>query len=283
MHPHILSRATITSIVFALVVAASSCKPHSEQTASVPVLRVTTSDFSFEAPAQVGAGLVTIEAVNHGQNLHEVQLIRLGPGKTAKDFADGLGNPGMSAWVSSAGGVAALMSGDSASVTQVLQPGNYVLVCGVPDSSGTPHMMRGMVRGLTVAPSSTSASAGGLSGIHYDETISLTEFAFTLTPAFTAGRHTMLVANHGTMPHSMVLLRLAPGATTSTALQWGQKQIGTPPFRSLGGVASLPAGAQAVFTADLTPGTYSLICFEQDDHDGKMHLAKGMTKEFTVT
>lgn len=271
------------SIAFALFAGAASCKPHGEQSGGVPLLRVTTSDYAFDAPAQFTSGLITVQLVNHGPSLHEVSLVRLGAGRTAKEFVDSLKTPGVLTWTSAAGGVAALLSGDTSSVTQVLEPGNYVLVCGVPDSSGTPHMLKGMVRALTIVPSPTGLRTVAVKSMPHDETVSLTEFAFTPTPTFTAGRHTMLISNDGTMPHSMALLRLAPGASTTKALEWGEKEVGAPPFRLLGGVAALPAGAQALITADLTPGTYSLICFEQDDHDGKMHLAKGMIKEFTVT
>ena len=59
-------------VAIALLAAVASCKPRADQTASARVLRVTTSDFAFDAPSEIGAGLVTIQAVNHGPSLHEV-------------------------------------------------------------------------------------------------------------------------------------------------------------------------------------------------------------------
>jgi hypothetical protein len=165
-------------------------------------------------------------------------------------------------------------------VTELLRPGNYVLLCLIPDSGGMPHLMRGMERAVTVVPATVH---DGVEAFAYDETLALTEFAFTATPAITSGHHVIRVTNRGTMSHSATLIRLDSGVTTPQALKWGEKQVGTPPFHTLGGVAALDPGAEAFFPVDLTPGRYSLICFQTDAHDGKEHLAKGMIREFTIT
>ena len=41
-------------------------------------------------------------------------------------------------------------------------------------------------------------------------------------------------------------------------------------------------GTSGVFTADLAPGDYGLICFVPDAKDGKPHLMHGMMKQITV-
>jgi len=278
-----LPRSRYPALLATLAVCAAStlsCKAHRTGVADARVLHITTSDYAFDAPAQLESGLVSIELFNRGPNLHEAQLLKLGAGKTLKDFSDSLGLPGTNSWVTSAGGVGALLAGDSARITEILEPGNYIIVCGVPDSSGKPHMMRGMVRSLTVLPSTVR---NGVEGFSYDETLALNEFAFTQTPAFTSGHHVIRVTNNGTMSHSAVLIRLDSGVTTMQALKSGNNRGGSPPFHTLGGVAALPAGAEAFLPVDFTPGRYSLICFETDAHDGKAHLAKGMIKEFTIT
>jgi hypothetical protein len=38
----------------------------------------------------------------------------------------------------------------------------------------------------------------------------------------------------------------------------------------------------ALFTADLTPGNYGLLCFFTDAETGKPHFALGMMDEFTI-
>ena len=56
---------------------------------------VTASDFAFEAPDSMAAGAVTVQLVNHGKELHQVQLIKLEQGKTMKDVAQALKSAGL--------------------------------------------------------------------------------------------------------------------------------------------------------------------------------------------
>jgi hypothetical protein len=57
---------------------------------------------------------------------------------------------------------------------------------------------------------------------------------------------------------------------------------GPPPALPVGGVAVIDAGGSGVFTADLAPGNYGMICFVPDAKDGKPHLMHGMMKQITV-
>jgi uncharacterized cupredoxin-like copper-binding protein len=114
--------------------------------------------------------------------------------------------------------------------------------------------------------------------------VRLGDYSFESARPITAGQHTFLVTNGGQQPHELVLLRLAPGKTVKDFGVWattgGMK--GPPPALPLGGVAMIDHGESGVFTADLAPGDYGLICFVPDSKDGKPHLMHGMTKQITV-
>src|SRR3990170_1626277 len=67
----------------------SAAPPGSEQTdaAGGPnVVTVTTSDYRFEAPAEIPAGLTVIRLVNKGPSLHHIQLMKLQDGKSLEDL-----------------------------------------------------------------------------------------------------------------------------------------------------------------------------------------------------
>lgn len=109
-------------------------------------------DFSFELPA-ITAGRHTFHVINDGPQTHEMQVIRLNDGATAQDYmaamAPGAKGPPPGVMV---GGPGAFSAGLGGYWTMDFTPGNYLLVCFVPDpGSGAPHVMKGMSRELTVA------------------------------------------------------------------------------------------------------------------------------------
>jgi hypothetical protein len=68
--------------------AAAAGAPDSTPVASATPSAVTviTTDYSFEAPAELPAGLTTFKLVNQGPSIHHVQLVKLNEGKTVDDF-----------------------------------------------------------------------------------------------------------------------------------------------------------------------------------------------------
>jgi hypothetical protein len=116
---------------------------------------VTLHDFSIELPSAgpFNAGPVTWKVWNHGGQPHEMGLMKLESGKTAKDALAYLEqqNPSGPPPFTDAGGIGALGLDKSGWVTLNLEPGNYVAVCFVPDpASGRPHFMLGMHQTFTV-------------------------------------------------------------------------------------------------------------------------------------
>ena len=112
---------------------------------------VTLADYSFTVQGSLNAGKHTFKVVNKGPQEHEIELIRFAPGKTAKDVAAFIAKMEGPPPFSALGGVAGFMPGSTTYTTFDLTPGNYMLICFVPDAKDQkPHLDHGMVREFTV-------------------------------------------------------------------------------------------------------------------------------------
>jgi len=245
------------------------------------IVTVRASEFAFTAPKSVPAGTITFRMVNDGKQLHHVTLVKLLHGKTAADYMEALKHPGPPpAWSVEVGGPNATGPGQTSDATVTLEPGNYALVCFVPTPGATPvpHIMKGMISALTVTPNSAAAAEPVA-----DVNVRLSDYKFALSKPLSAGRHVIKVTNDAAQPHEIVFVKLAPGKTAAGLAEWVEAGMqGPPPGMALGGVAAMAKGRSNTFTANLTPGTYGMICFLPDAKDGKPHSTHGMTTQFEV-
>ncbi len=267
------------------VAACRSDKPPAEAAgdpaaAGPAVVTITTSDFAFEAPDEIPAGLVTFHLVNQGPSPHHVQLVRLGEGKTASDFMAALQSQGPPPdWMTMAGGPNPAELGATAVTTIPLEAGNYVMVCFIPTALGVPHVAKGMSRPLTVTPASGAAAAEP----EADLVLKLVDYDFTLSQPLTSGKHTIRIDNDGAQPHEVLFVRLEPGKEPAAFAEWGERQVGPAPGTMHGGVSAIMPGTHGFVEVDLPPGEYGLICFVPDMKDGKGHYVHGMMKKVTVS
>jgi uncharacterized cupredoxin-like copper-binding protein len=114
---------------------------------------VTMQDYGYRLP-EVRAGRRVFRVFNAGPQAHELVMVRLAPGRTARDAAAwaerGQTGEAPGAMV---GGVAALTPGRVSQFAVDVVPGEYALVCFVPDQKdgrGRPHTEHGMLRQFTV-------------------------------------------------------------------------------------------------------------------------------------
>jgi hypothetical protein len=242
---------------------------------------ITASDFSFTAPDTIAAGLTTFELVNHGNELHHVQLIRLEQGKTMADVHAALqSQAGPPAWITLMGGPnGAVPHGPPVSAAVSLTPGQYVLLCFIPSPDGKPHVAKGMVRPLTVVGGAAVAQAGLPKA---DNVLTLYDYNFDLDKPLTAGRRTIQIKNKGKDVHEVFIAKLPSGTPVTAMMEWlsgGMK--GPPPVMPVGGIVGITVGQENVATVDLEPGEYGLYCFILAP-DGKEHVQHGMFKKITV-
>ena len=114
--------------------------------ATPEILTVTASDYKFDAPDQIPAGLVTIQLVNRGPSPHHVQLLRLAEGKTPADFQAALQKGENPMWAMPAGGPNPSEVGGTSEVRMPLEAGEYVMVCFIPEADGDGDAARRCVR-----------------------------------------------------------------------------------------------------------------------------------------
>ncbi|MDB4884074.1 MAG: hypothetical protein JWL95_2840 [Gemmatimonadetes bacterium] len=253
----------------------------------VPVVTVHAKDFSFVAPASIAPGQTTFRLVNDGKQLHHLSIMKLEHGKTYADFQAAMKKPGPPpAWLVSVGGPNAAVPGGSVDATLTLEAGSYVIACFIPSpGEEMPHMMKGMVQPLTVSATGGVVQAGAafapapVPEIH----LVMKDYGFTFSKPLTAGKHVIHVMNEGPQDHEAIFVKLAPGKHATDFTAWASTGMkGPPPAMPVDGMAGMSKGRAGIFTTNLTPGTYALVCFVPDTKDGKFHAVHGMSSEFEV-
>ncbi|HST59500.1 MAG TPA: hypothetical protein VLK84_12440 [Longimicrobium sp.] len=251
---------------------------YAQTPAAEPTLvTVTASDFAFAAPATIPAGLTTVRLVNQGKEMHHAQLVRLDDGHTVEELMQ-TGHGPMPAWARFVGGPNVPAPQGFTEATMQLPAGTYALVCFIPSADGVPHLMKGMVKPITVVPSQQPSAPAPAADVR----LTLRDYAYEITPEITAGRHMIRVENAAVQPHEVVFMRLAPGKTPQDLLAWEQSRNGPPPAMPVGGTTLLSTGQDNLLAIDFEPGEYALLCFVPDAGDGKPHVAHGMVRQITV-
>ncbi|HET7093318.1 MAG TPA: hypothetical protein VFI22_07570, partial [Thermomicrobiales bacterium] len=264
-----------------------------------PELLVTAVDDAFGLPSRTQGGWTRITLRNAGTPEHHAMFMRLNDGVTADDFTKAAQGPDLGALFgmsTSIGGPGSISAGEEASVILDLKPGNYVVICTIPNPDGTPHYQMGMLQPLTV-----SAAAQALPEPTADGAVALLDFHFMGIPeTVAAGPHVWKVTNPGKQPHELMVARLAPGldvqtimgmleappaspaAGMATPMAEASPMAGAPPFVGVAGVAPMSPGETNWMPFDLEAGDYLALCFVPDPATGKPHFALGMVMPFTI-
>lgn len=262
--------------------SATTASHATHEPAAANTYTITAKEFAFTAPDTIPAGMITLKLVNGGTELHHVQLLKLSDGKTFADFNAAMkamkpGSP-PPPWIHEVAGPNSPAPGGDQSITEKLDAGNYVLACFIPGADHVPHVMKGMVKSLTVIPSATPAEAAPKADI----TVKMTDYAWEITPAISAGKHVIKIENAATQAHEMFIAKLEPGKTPADLVKWVETMQGPPPAKPMGGISGMTIDAAVYLYVDLPPGQYGLFCFLNDSKDGKMHVEHGMVRQITV-
>ena len=258
--------------------------PDTAATAAAPrEVHFTASDFAFQGPEALEAGMTTFVLTNEAETWHHLQLIRLPEGMSMQAFQQALAGmqPGSPPppWLELAGGVNPPPPGEAARVTMLLEPGEYAVLCLVDTPDRIPHVMKGMIKPLTVTASDEPASPLPAS----DLTLTLVDYAFSFSAPPTAGTHVIRVENTAEQAHEVAFFRFLPGKTMDDLLAWAATYEGPAPITAAGGVPAFRPGQVADVYITLTPGEYVALCFVPDATDGMLHLMHGMVLPFTVS
>ncbi|MDO8547223.1 MAG: hypothetical protein Q7R68_07665 [Nitrospirales bacterium] len=268
-------------MAIALIVAQSSTTFAAGSSADPSTVTYTARDYTFDGPEKIAGGWTTVTILNRGKDLHQIQFIKLPEGKTARDFrAEMAANPTrLPRWAERRSGPNSVVPGEQALAIVYLEPGEYVLACGIPDSHGTPHVVHGMLKPLHVA----AASPRPAEAPPADQSITLADFSFELSRPMTAGTRTIHVVNKGSQAHEVVLVKLAPGASVENFLDAFRPGVAfSPAGKPIGGLVGLDPGREGYFRAEFSPGKYGLICFLPGPTTRAPHFVQGMMLDFDV-
>lgn len=113
---------------------------------------MTLVDYGFQFSQPLAAGRQTIRVKNRAEQAHEVVILKLQPGKKPSDvlaWMEKMEGPPPGAPI---GGTTPMARGEENIITVDLTPGEYGLICFVPDAKdGKPHIAHGMLSQFTIA------------------------------------------------------------------------------------------------------------------------------------
>ncbi|HEX7387927.1 MAG TPA: hypothetical protein VF285_11735 [Castellaniella sp.] len=251
-------------------------------------LKVVAKDYAFELPGSVPCGYTEITLYNEGSEEHHAMFMRLNPGTTVAEFMNAAKHedlPALFAISSSAGGPGSIDHGKASTVIMDLTPGEYMVICIVPDAQGMAHYKMGMLAPLTVTGVAKAESTP-----RADLTIDLLDFSFSNLPRqIKAGKHLWKVVNTSPQLHEMILSRLARGISFNQAKAIlmapppsAKAPVPSVPFVAVAGAAPMSPGAINWAMLDLQAGDYFAVCFVPDTKTGKPHFELGMIAPVTV-
>jgi hypothetical protein len=108
-------------------------------------------DYNFKLSNAIKAGMRTIRVHNAGRQPHEVELVKLNPDGTLGEFMKWMEKMDGPPPGKAIGGIAEMAPGMTEYFTADFTPGNYALVCFVPDArDGKPHFAHGMAQQIRV-------------------------------------------------------------------------------------------------------------------------------------
>jgi uncharacterized cupredoxin-like copper-binding protein len=229
---------------------------------------------TVKAPKTVKAGLVEVSVQNSGKRPHDAQIIGVDGDRTAEDVKkviDAEGGP-LPQWLHGGGGVGTVAPGQSASATDLLEPGRYFVI----DTDG------GGSAEFEVTGEASDAQLPST-----DATITANEYGFETTGLKT-GKNEVTFENAGKELHHALAVPYAKGATLAQVRKFAtsdEEPSGPPPvdFENAVGTTVLDGGRSQVTELEFKKkGKYALVCFIQDRKGGPPHVVKGMIAEVEV-
>lgn len=230
-------------------------------------LTITEREYEFDVEGEVEAGALSIAVTNDGAEFHEIGMAKLVDGKTIDDVSAALETAGEDdedaldgiieedATIDDLGGVQ--LPGTSYTISGTgVQPGDYVLLCFIPNAEGTPHYSLGMLTGFTVGDGEATALPDS------DVTYRATDEGLEGPDAIDAGETTIEVVNDSSVNREINLLKLADGKTMDDVGAWfesGGEGAPDPATSPLGFLAFVfDAEQDRRLSVQLTPGQWAI-------------------------
>ena len=272
-----VSRAILGGIAAALAaVALAACGDEEAQELTF-TLTEQGKGTKVDGPSSAETGLAEITLENESDSEGDMQLIRVEGDHSTEEVIEGLEKAmkgqAFPEWFFGGGGVGIVPAGESATVTQVLQPGAYY---GINTEGRKPTASAIAVVDVTGEESDEELEEG-------DGTVTAIEYGFE-AEELPSGQVEIEFENGGAQPHHLIAAPLKGDATAADVEQAIKSEKGQPPIDEKGtqNTAVLEGGEGQVVTMDLEPGRYALLCFISDRQGGPPHALKGMVDEVEV-
>jgi hypothetical protein len=230
------------------------------------------------APEKAETGVAEITFTNESDSEADLQLIRVEGERSAEEVVGGLGQAiqgkSFPEWFFAAGGIGTVAPGETVTVTQVLQPGDYYAF----NTEGAEPDAK------TVAMTEVSGEESDEELAEADATIEGGEYVFN-ADTLPSGATEIAFDNIGAQPHHLIASKfIDEDATAEDVEKFFKTEKGKPPISEKGtqSTAVLEGGETQLVTLDLEPGRYALYCFITDREGGPPHAFKGMIDEVEV-
>lgn len=271
-------RSCVCLIALIAAVALAACGDSEDSQELSFTVESKGKSATVTAPETAEAGLAEITLTNDSDSEADLQLIRVEGEHSVEEVVEGLGKAvqGQSfpEWLFAAGGVGSLEAGESATVTQVLQPGNYYAFN--LESDGPPDPKTVTMTEVTGEATEEEIGDG-------DATVDAAEYVFN-AETLPSGPTEIAFDNIGAQPHHLIASPLKGDSTAEDVEKFFKTEQGAPPLEEKGtkSTAVLEGGEGQLVTMELEPGRYVLYCFITDREGGPPHVFKGMVDEVEV-
>jgi hypothetical protein len=242
-----------------IVVGLAGCGGGGEEN----VVGITGDEYAFVMPSELEGGWTTLRLENTGEEPHEFALAKLEGDRTRADVLAMLSDPatqeqGPPGWVAIRAGIPTLQAGETAALTQELEPGRYALICFLDGPSGKPHFLDGMLSVVEVG------ADAGAEAPEPDATLDLGKGL--AAPVLEAGERTLELRNRHDEPNAVFLVSYKPGKTDADLVAWEEGGMkGPAPGSFHGGAIDVPANSSVYYTYTFEAGVdYALV----DDANG---------------
>jgi len=237
-------------------------------------LALTITDSALEGARSLPAGLTEIQVTNRGRALHVVQMFAVPEAHTADEVRTALGRGQVPRWLVPAVGIGPVEAGHAASLTMILQPGQYVLLDDFPGADRRPFFTHGVmhevtVTGRTVEDVANLPARTGLlvtpRGFRFGQILRRGD-TWTLvegrnrTTLFRPGPMVMRIETPARSPlHSIVIIRGEPRDMREYG-EWLDGRRPAPPEGVVTGVPGIPADTRVFLDFPVTTGIYTVFC-----------------------
>ncbi len=214
-------------------------------------------DYGFTVSGQAYAGPLQMNFTNTGQEIHHGIIGKLDEGKTIEDVKKAAAEDGPPPpWFDdSPFDLQVLSPGNTAGIWIDAKPGNYALLCFMPDKKGTPHVAHGMYKLLEV----TEGEAMDMGSPEVDASISMSEKGAEV-PNLVAGESVLSVTNDGKISGEFLIAQVAEGKKLADIEKWfGSGQKGPAPVSFFGGTHAYKPGETVTMSANLEAGDYMFL------------------------